>query len=91
MIAALSGQRQSLLALTCVAGIVACWLTATPLGLLAPIAALYAYVEGRTVSLLRALFVLASICAALAACLYAASHRDLPWFWGLVFSSWRFV
>ena len=81
MIAALSGQRQSLLALTCVAGIVACWLTATPLGLLAPIAALYAYVEGRTVSLLRALFVLASICAALAACLYAASHRDLPWFW----------
>jgi PAS domain S-box-containing protein len=81
IVAALSERRQFGLALTCAAGGVACWLTATPLGLLAPIAVLYLHFEGRAVALLRAVLILACLLAFLAACLHAPSYREPPLFW----------
>ena len=86
MTAALLEQRLFLAILTSVTGLAVCWLTTTPFGLLAPIAALYLYAEGRAVLLLRAALAVAFIGTAIAAYSYAEARHDLLLSWAAFFA-----
>ncbi len=87
LIAVLPHQRSALAIVAFVAGIAACWLTRTPLGLLPPVAAMFLYVRGRAVPLLHAILGIAFAGAVLAAFLYAADTRDLALSWAAFFAA----
>lgn len=79
--AMLARHASTLAVVAAAAGLAACWLTGSPLGLLAPVAAAFLLVPARTAHLLAA-FVLAFVVALLAAVALAASPQ-WPVFLGL--------
>lgn len=81
MIAALPQQGLALVLTTSIVGLTASWLTATPFGLLAPVAALFLYARGRAIPLLNVALAIALAGSVLAAIFHAGGTRDpgLPW------------
>jgi PAS domain S-box-containing protein len=75
-----------LLVATSVFGLAVSWLTATPYGLLAPVAALLLHARGRAVSLLIAALAIAFAGAVLATSLYEGGTRDLATSWAAFFA-----
>ncbi|MDX8445652.1 PAS domain-containing protein [Mesorhizobium captivum] len=86
MTAVLPQQRLALVIGVSVVGIAASWLTATPFGLLSPIAALNLYARGRMVQLLHAIFGIALAGSALAAWFDVGGMRDLALLWAAFFA-----
>jgi PAS domain S-box-containing protein len=86
MEAVLSRQRLVLATGASVVGIIASWLTTTPFGLLAPIAVLPLYAEGRSVLLLHVTLAIAFVCAALAALLDLGGMHGPALFWATFFA-----
>jgi len=86
MIAALIQRRLILAIVASVAGIAVCWLTKTPFGLLAPVAALYLYARGRVVWLFNATLAIAFAGSMLAAAYYVSDMRDLALSWAAFFA-----
>ncbi|MDX8498011.1 PAS domain-containing protein [Mesorhizobium sp. VK4C] len=86
MTAVLPQQRLALVIGVSVVGIAASWLTATPFGLLSPIAALNLYARGRTVQLLYAIFGIALAGSAFAAWFDVGGMRDLALIWAAFFA-----
>lgn len=81
MTAVLPQHGLALALATSVVGLAASWLTATPFGLLAPVAALFLYAPGRTVPLLNVTLVIAFAGSLLAAVFSAGGTRDLGLSW----------
>ena len=86
MTAALPRQHLLVAITASVAGIAVCWLTTTPFGLLAPVAALYLYAGGRAVMLLRAAWGIALAGAAIGASINANGTHDLMLSWAAFFA-----
>ncbi|WVT08036.1 PAS domain-containing protein (plasmid) [Sinorhizobium chiapasense] len=77
MIAMLPQQRAALMLTVSFVGIAASWLTTTPSGLLAPVAALFFYAHRRTAPLLLALLAIAFAGSMLAAFFLSDGMRDV--------------
>ncbi|MGX9121048.1 PAS domain-containing protein, partial [Mesorhizobium sp. BHbsci] len=86
MTAVLPQQRLALVIGVSVVGIAASWLTATPFGLLVPVAALNLYARGRTVQLLYAILGIALAGLVLAAWFDVGGMRDLALLWAAFFA-----
>ncbi len=72
---------------TTAVGVGAAWLAATPLGLLAPIAALFLYTRGLAATLLLAALALAFVGAMAGVILLADNARDLAAAWAVLFAA----
>jgi PAS domain S-box-containing protein len=86
MEAVLSQQRTVLAVAASAVGIAASWLTTSPFGLLAPMAALFLLAYGRTIRLLYAASVIGLVGALLFAAVYADATRDVAMMWAAFFS-----
>jgi PAS domain S-box-containing protein len=86
MEAVLSQQRIALAIAASAAGIAAAWLTKTPFGLLAPMAALFLFARGRTILLLHAASAAGLAASLLVAAFDAGAARDLAVTWAAFFA-----
>ncbi|UCI19073.1 PAS domain-containing sensor histidine kinase [Mesorhizobium sp. B2-1-8] len=86
MLATLLQQRLALVIGASVVGITASWLTATPFGLVAPVAALNLYARGRKVQLLYAILGIALVGLVWAAWFDVGGMRDLALPWATFFA-----
>ena len=84
--AVLSQGRIALAIATFAVGIAASWLTKTPFGLLAPVAALFLFARGRAVLLLHAASTIGSAGSLFAAASYAGVAHDLAVAWAAFFA-----
>lgn len=86
MIAVLPQRGLALALATSVVGLAASWLTTTPFGLLAPVAALFLYARGRAIPLLNLMLMIALVGSVLAAVFHAGGTRDLGLLWAAFFA-----
>lgn len=86
MIAVLPRKRFALTILVSLVGVAVCWLAMTPVGLLAPVAALFLYARGRAAVLLYVALGTALVSSVLAALLYAEDMRDILLWWTAFFA-----
>ena len=80
MITVLPEQRVALVLVTAVVGVAACWLTMTPFGLLAPVAALLAYPRRRWVALVNAALAI-TLAASILAAIFDGDMQDPALSW----------
>jgi PAS domain S-box-containing protein len=86
MIAVLPQNGLALVLATSVIGLAVSWVTTTPFGLLAPVAALFLYARGRAVPLLNVTLTIALAGSSLAALSHAGGARDLGLLWAAFFA-----
>ncbi|MBP1886065.1 PAS domain S-box-containing protein [Ensifer mexicanus] len=86
MIAMPPQQRVALMLTASIVGIAVSWLTTTPFGLLAPVAALFVYARLRTAPLLLAILGTAFAASILAAFFFSDGMRDVASLWAAFFA-----